>query len=265
MRRGILSRMRHLFGEEAQKPYFFEDVFGHRMYANPFDAGVNLSNGLDFAKLAQFGEYALIKTIPPGTIVADLGANIGLFTLLFARAVGPTGSVYAYEPGPISCYLLTKNEANGYCTISARNSAVSDHSGIEELWVSRIGESDNTLVPGNKTQRYPVLTRCVTLDDDLPKDLTVDYIKIDIQGTEYEVLKGMRNVLERSPQVQLLVEWGVEAPYAKEILDFARGQGFSIYECPDDAPVSQMTDEVLFTKYAAYSHVNLLLSRRLTI
>src|SRR5260221_14521456 len=87
------------------------------MYQDPHELGMDVSR-LSHATEEHFpfGEIAAIrKFIRPGQTVLDLGANIGWFTLLFARHVGAAGRVIAFEPGPLSNALLTANVMiNGY-------------------------------------------------------------------------------------------------------------------------------------------------------
>jgi FkbM family methyltransferase len=166
--------------------------------------------GVPIETFSHFGELALIYRLRPGQVVVHLGANIGYFTLLFARQVGHSGHVYAFEPGPLSFLLLKKYiAANAYRNITPINKAVSDKSEILDLWICVSGESDNCMdgVERGDDDRFPVMTRCVALDDELPRRLIVDYIKMDVQGAEYPALLGMRGLIERSPQISLLMEW----------------------------------------------------------
>ncbi len=101
------------------------------MFQNPFDDGLDIAGvqGVPIETFSRFGEFALVKRLHPGQVVLDLGANIGYFTLLFARQVGDSGHVYAFEPGPLSFLLLKKNiAANAYRNITPINKAVSDKS-----------------------------------------------------------------------------------------------------------------------------------------
>ena len=77
----------------------------------------------------------------------DLGANLGVFTLLGAKLVRPNGRVYAFEPEPANYSLLGKNiQANGYDdTVLAAPYAISDQSGEATLFLAKYGTSTATL------------------------------------------------------------------------------------------------------------------------
>ena len=119
-------RLEYEVVRDALKRGYCPDVFGHSMYTNPRDAGMLLGslNGRDIADFqGEIGFF--VRNIRPGNRVLDLGANVGLFTLLFARCVGPSGMVYAFEPGPLSTALLTANVIlNGYQNVIIERAAV---------------------------------------------------------------------------------------------------------------------------------------------
>ena len=274
----LLKKIFHRIGWEkrrslASKAYAFDDIFGHKMFQNPFDDGIDIAplQGVPFKKLSRFGEFALIKRLRPGQVVLDLGANIGYFTLLFARQVGDSGHVYAFEPGPLSFLLLKKNIAiNGYRNITPINKAVSDKSEILDLWICLTGESDNRLdgVKHGHGDRFPVMTRCIALDDELPRSLIVDYIKMDIQGAEYRALLGMRGLIERSPQVSLLMEYGpgwLEAAGVSpnDFFGLIEDMGLAMFDVPDEGPQAPVTREWLAANIGRgdRSQTNLILRR----
>src|SRR3989338_8733486 len=102
---------------------------GHTVSVDPVDFGVSF-------ELESTGEYeaasmAYCKSVlKPGMTFVDVGANIGLFSLMAARQVGPTGKVYAFEPGADNCTLLRKNiEQNGYRNVTIVEKAVSEKPG----------------------------------------------------------------------------------------------------------------------------------------
>ena len=85
----------------------------------------------DSLGLSLFGSFepeqtALVETlVKPGDTVVDLGAHIGYYTLLFAKLVGPSGHVVAFEPSPASCAILRRNVAsNGLANVTIVNAAV---------------------------------------------------------------------------------------------------------------------------------------------
>jgi FkbM family methyltransferase len=136
--------------------------------------------------------------------VVDVGAHFGYFTVLFARKVGKSGRVYAFEPDPTTFSFLernTKRFENVACVKAAvvdRNATVtlyrSKKSSHNSLWVRNAGESNGS-----------VAVKTAPLDEVLG-DAVADFVKIDTEGCELEVLDSMTRLLERSPNITLLVE-----------------------------------------------------------
>lgn len=127
--------------------------------------------------------------------VLDVGANIGLSTLLLARL---TGRVVAYEPSPPNVALLRQNLLlNGIRNVEVVAAAVSDRPGTLRLHVAQFGAGSHVVAAGHvagatiPTVEVPALP----LDEqDLPP---IAFIKIDAEGHEPDVLAGARELLER--------------------------------------------------------------------
>jgi FkbM family methyltransferase len=137
----------------------------------------------------------------------DLGANIGYFTLLLARAVGPGGRVVAFEPDPVNAELLRRNVAdNGYAQAEVVQAAVADHDGSMMLWQDPANFGDHR-VRAAAMDRPGVPVPVVRLDGALPPGTRVDFIKMDIQGAEQAALAGARRVLTENRDVVLAAEF----------------------------------------------------------
>jgi FkbM family methyltransferase len=82
-----------------------------------------------------------------GDVVLDLGANVGFFTLLYARQVGSNGHVHAFEPGIQSFALLQSNVAvNALSNVTTHHAAVGDQDGEGQILLCRTDDSDNKMV-----------------------------------------------------------------------------------------------------------------------
>ena len=168
---------------------------------------INLAGSyLDYAtgRAEEGVQAALVEQLEPGDVVYDIGANVGFFALLSARLVGPTGRVYAFEPHAGNAAALEANAArNGLADrIEVIRVALADSTGTAELIVSRWsafhrlqgnGREPNRQDEGTITVPVSTLDGYVTEHGLRPPRL----VKIDVEGAEIAVLKGMAEVAER--------------------------------------------------------------------
>src|SRR5262245_52985815 len=129
----------------------------------------------------------------PGMAVVDVAANRGVVTLCYADLVGSTAAVMAFEPDPEMFATLDANaKASAKTWVELHNLALGAEEGQLTLHISRLNRGDNRL----HQTRPPTTTgdlaiRVVTLDQML-NGRNVDLIKMDVQGWEGAVLRGMR-------------------------------------------------------------------------
>jgi FkbM family methyltransferase len=143
-------------------------------------------------------QYALERLVEPGAVFFDIGANVGFFTLLGARLVGPTGTVVAFEPHVENAERLRRNvELNSFSNVDVVARAVSDSSGARIL--DSRHSATAALVPADETGTVEGLARveASSLDDFLAQrpELEPDLVKIDAEGHEVEIVRGMLQTL----------------------------------------------------------------------
>ena len=132
------------------------------------------------------------KNMKKGMVVVDAGANDGYFTRMFSRLVGSTGTVYAFEPDQEAFELLVENTKH-LKNVKAYPYAVSDEDG-EATWYHVIGAQEcHSLTPydeaDNKKPTEKRIVKTITLDSFIPEK--IDMMKIDVEGSEDKVFKGM--------------------------------------------------------------------------
>lgn len=209
-------------------------VRGHSMRLDPLDSLRLSLHGVYEPALTRYLE----AVVRPGWSVVDVGANIGYFTLLLCRAVGPAGRVVAFEPDAEVAAILRENLLeNGYPRAEVHQVALGPATASATLYSSPTNRGDNrTAAPEEGFEARPV--RVVAFDE-LIGPRALDLVKIDVQGGELGVLLGMRQALAASPGVVLLVEWW---PYGlaragtdpRAVLDLLQEWGFSIHRLVDD-------------------------------
>lgn len=152
----------------------------------------------------------LRRLIQPGMVVADVGANIGLLTLVMAWATGPGGRVIAFEPEAVPRSNLEKmKHLNGLSWVEVRDQAVGESAGRLTFHVSDIiGHSSLYALPDAEEART-VEVEVVRLDDVAPAK-RLDVVKIDVEGAELDVLAGMKSVIAKNPDLAIVAEFGPE-------------------------------------------------------
>jgi FkbM family methyltransferase len=134
------------------------------------------------------------QAIFPGAVVYDIGANVGFYTLLAAVTAGETGKVIAFEPSPRNvAYIQRHVQLNHLKNVRVFEAAVSDS--MREAFFD-FGAS---IATGHLADSGALKVRVVSLDallagGEIPPP---DFIKVDVEGAEYEVLRGAKHLLER--------------------------------------------------------------------
>jgi FkbM family methyltransferase len=189
------------------------ECLGHRLHLRADDQGIARRIVMTGVYEPQESKF-FIEWLRPGMTVLDVGANFGYFTVLAARAVGPTGIVHAFEPEPGNFALLVKNIAtNGYSVRAhAHRLALSDAPGRGELFTdaSNLGNPSLTAknVPaGNGSTMVELVTLDAFLADLGGGRPRVDLMKMDTQGHEPRVIAGARELIERDRPTLVMEIW----------------------------------------------------------
>ena len=233
----------------------FAEVDGHKMFLDSKDS-LHLSVREAYEPL----ETELIKKeIKKGDTVLDIGANIGYYTLIFARLVGENGKVFAFEPDPTNFSLLKKNvEINGYKNVILIQKAVSNKSERLKLYLSKDNMGGHTICnPHNSRQSVEV--EAIRLDDYFENyNGKIDFIKMDIEGAEGGAIQGMSNILKNN-NVKIVSEFcpgglkrfGIDSEeYLKLLIKF----GFKLYEVSEREKKIKSVD---IPKPVSYTHLTL--------
>ena len=166
------------------------------------------SAGNDESKFAK----VMLSDIHPGDIVWDVGASIGWYTTPFSDAVGDSGMVVAFEPYPTVFESLTKSISSRK-NVQLENAALGDFDGEADLYVSRAEGGDYDLFQlavGQNNPRFKSKVQVAVMKGDTYRaakpHLAPNKIKIDVEGFEYEVLRGLAETLKSTPHLSLFIE-----------------------------------------------------------
>lgn len=140
------------------------------------------------------------EAIRPGMVVADIGANIGYYTLLMSRAVGPEGHVFAIEPSPeIRVRLEDALTRNGITNVTVVPVGISDRAERRKFVLSNANLGASHFGEVSEGEEGIELRR---LADVIPQDMLprLGFIKIDVEGMEAPVMRDIATMLPSLPQ-----------------------------------------------------------------
>jgi FkbM family methyltransferase len=194
------------------------------------------------------------RLLAPGQTVLDLGANHGVYALLAAQAVGPSGRVHAFEPNPRLAHLvdlsLRLNGFGGWAEVHAVGA--SDSAGTARLVFLDAFSGGGAVAAGEDAAAQPgVDCRLVVLDEVFADPaFRPDVVKMDVEGHEGRVLRGMRRMLERSPGVRLMMEYAPammarSGVPAAEVIGLLSGLGLRAWMIDDEGGLAAVGWEAL--------------------
>jgi FkbM family methyltransferase len=169
---------------------------GVKMYLDPTDRVITptiLVLGIWERSETDF----FLRTVKPGDIVVDAGANVGYYTIIGSRLVGDKGKVYAFEPEPANFALLEKNvRLNGLTNVVLEQKALSNRKGVIKLYLAGENKGDHRIYQPDGESRPAVDVEAVRLDEYFKDhERGIDVLKMDTQGAEGLILEGMTGLL----------------------------------------------------------------------
>lgn len=169
--------------------------------------------------------------IKKGDIVVDIGANVGVFSLLAASR--GASHIYSYEPDIESFKMIKKNaEINKFKKISAKNSAVTDKKGSVKLYL-KYEDGGNTVTPNNQEREsLPFQTITSLKLEDIFKNQKIekiDFLKIDCEGSEGLIVKSTsKNVWEKIGKIAMEYHDNASILSHSEISKILKKTGFDV-------------------------------------
>ena len=222
------SRIRHSFvGRFARQAIHVLYTLEHRggapvRYDLPGGVSIDLypegeiAEFLSFQRLFERAELALVAAfLKQGMTVVDVGANIGLYSTLAGKLVGPGGEVWGFEPSPESFVRLRKNLLlNGCRAVHPCRMALSDQAdatmhlkcdrGFGDAYRYLVTASPEDGITGEGLEAVPVTTLdCWAREAGIG---AVDFLKVDIEGGEFRMLRGAQEVLRANPRIVVFFE-----------------------------------------------------------
>lgn len=162
--------------------------------------------GLVYGMKEQKETEVFLSRVHSGMTLLDIGANIGLYSLLSAKRLGGSGFVHAFEPTPFVANRLRDNvRLNHFHNVIVNQIALSDQAGTVKFYVHE--EADCSSLAAVSSNSIEVQT--MSLDEYLRRAAIqrVDLIKIDVEGAEVKVLRGAQALLSRPDAPTIMLEF----------------------------------------------------------
>ena len=230
-----------------------------------------LSRSIVYDKIWEPETTKLIKNIiHEGDVGIDLGANIGYFTMLMANLVGTSGKIFSFEPEPQNFEILQKNiKQNHLKNVVANQSAIGDINGKIKLYLSNTNAGWHKVFPKQfidyEVSDKNIDVKICSLDKEFI-DKKIDFIKMDIEGYEWNAIKGGKKILEENHDVKLIFEFFPMALRANNVkpdtvLTYLLDIGFHIYAIDENMRLLDFSIDDFCTRHANYSSMNLFCER----
>jgi FkbM family methyltransferase len=217
-----------------------------------YDPNTDIGNTLFFSGEFERKELEICKQyISETSIVLDIGANIGIHSIYFSK-LAKKGYVLALEPSIETFGFLLRNIANEH-NIVPINIAADDEGRIASFFQA----SDNAYSSLKDTRRKKIIrvvkVPCIKIDDVVSglKLGRVDFVKIDVEGTEHNVLRGMKEVISKYKPIIFceIYEGQSSNRHPDETVSFLVEKGYRAYVIRDDRIVEYKKHNDVFYNY----------------
>ncbi len=215
----------------SDKKEILKTVNGYKMVLYPHKKGVHKDLLIHPTREPESTNFLKTK-VKDGDVVLEAGANIGYYALLSAKYVGKKGFVYCVEPSSENYEFLKRNkEINNLKNMELRKMALGDKNGEETLNLFEGGNLNTLKKNISSKPRGKEKVKVMTIDSFLKNKRKPNIIRMDVEGSEYEIIKGARELLEKSPPKLIFIElhgfyMGLEK--SEELLRNLKEKGYEI-------------------------------------
>lgn len=152
--------------------------------------------------------HLIVKALQSATNFVDVGANIGYYSVIAASLLRGKGRVFSFEPEPANFSLLEKSiAANKFENVEAVSAGLSDEKKSSVLYLSADNYGDHQVYDRGEEREKKAISLLNGSDFLAAKIASIDVLKIDTQGAEFGVIKGLAPLIEKSPKIKMVVEF----------------------------------------------------------
>ena len=240
---GILKLLEKLSRDNMQE---IRTPEGQRLMINPMFHS-NLIHTVSLGKYEPVIRKSILQLTRPGMTAYDIGANVGVFSFLFAAAVHPEGIVYAFEPERINYTCLDKSIIINNCKNIILDQRAVGKSRGKEQFDRRGGAFSGRLVGNNvsynKTDNMEII-ETVSIDYLIKEESyqVPDIIKIDVEGNEGLVIEGMRHTLASHHPIIICELHTHLGESGRDIIESLINHGYCITDAGNKLPVKFMPE-----------------------
>ena len=203
----LIEKLPQLFIPKAKGKVIVDTNFGFKIELDPlFDK--NIENIIYKRGVYELGTVSILqKLLNKGDVFVDVGANIGFLSLVASAKVGHSGRVYAFEPVPSTFEILkTNKQINNFEQLCLNQFALGNKNENLKIFNEKNNRGGASII--NHTQSQGITISVKKLDDLNIKE-KINVIKIDVEGFEFEVLKGAEKTIKKD-KPNLIIEHCVE-------------------------------------------------------
>jgi FkbM family methyltransferase len=211
--------------KKRKKRFLTKDILDNKLQLDLTDEGI--SKDLILYKIREpLSTKYFLQEIKEGDVIIDVGANIGYYALLEAGAVGNTGKVYAIEPVKENINKLKFNiKLNNYSNIEVFEMAIGDEEKIATMYLSNKCNWHSLVCARDIADTIigQVDVKVTTLDkfiDQFIPNRKIDFIRIDVEGYEYYIVRGMSRLLKENRRLKLFIEVHPHNMKKEEVISF---------------------------------------------
>lgn len=184
---------------------------GHRIFVYTRDLG--LAPHIIMSGIWEWGiEHAILKLIEPGDTVIEVGCNMGYHTLAMSDRIGPEGKLFGFEANPELFRLLRWSvDHNGFAgrTRIYNHAVTQDLGEVSFTFDPQAVGGGNVLTDPSRAEQQVITVPGIPLDETLGGLKNVNLLRMDVEGFEPFVIRGAKDILARSPDITIVVEWSV--------------------------------------------------------
>lgn len=227
--------------------YFLVKFRGGKIYLNLKESPMMIRRALGVYEPWKFKLFR--DLVRKNMTIIDVGANKGCFSLLAAKLMDDYGRILSFEPEPINCsWILRSINANNYKSISLFKIALSDSDRTTDLYLGEKSGFHSLIPPSNNPESEKIIVTQKRLDTVLQENKIseVDLIKIDVEGSELQVLKGATETIKQNKNLNIFLDLHPQKGVnIYEICDFLLDHGYKLYNIDKEkTPITNINQNI---------------------